>query len=229
MARDLSALDPTSLLAHGDFVTALARGLVADPNRADDVVQDTWLAALSNPPRDASRLRAWLAAVTRNFARQSSRRDERSRSRETLAARAEGIPSTAELCEREATRREVVEALLELSEPQRSALLLRFYEGLPPREIARRLGVPVETARTESRLPTQPWRRTRTRRPRSDREPRLPGTSCASTHRRRIRSRLRSTRRRSGLRSLLAASRSPKRSSALPSERAASRRCLRKR
>ncbi len=144
----MPALDPTILLAHGDFVTALARSLVADPARADDVVQDTWLAALTNPPRDASRLRAWLAAVTRNFARQSSRAEARVRGREEHVARSEGVSSTAELCEREATRRALIDALLELSEPQRAALVLRFYEGLPPREIARRLSIPVETART---------------------------------------------------------------------------------
>jgi RNA polymerase sigma-70 factor (ECF subfamily) len=148
MPRDSSALDPTILLAHGDFVTALARGLVADPHRADDVAQDTFLAALSNPPRDASRLRAWLAAVTRNFARQSTRRDGRAHGREKVAARDEVTLSTAELCEREATRRAVVEALIDLTEPQRVVLLLRFYDGLPPRDIARRLALPVETVRT---------------------------------------------------------------------------------
>jgi hypothetical protein len=32
------ALDPERLLAHGDFLRALARSLVADPARADDVI-----------------------------------------------------------------------------------------------------------------------------------------------------------------------------------------------
>ena len=37
--------------------------------------------------------------------------------------------------------------MLGLGEPDRTAVLLRFYEGLAPREIARRLAVPIETAR----------------------------------------------------------------------------------
>ena len=54
----------------------------------------------------------------------------------------------ADVVEREERRRAVVAAVLALAEPLRDAVLLRFYEGLPPREIARRLAVPVETART---------------------------------------------------------------------------------
>ena len=42
----------------------------------------------------------------------------------------------------------MVAAVLALAEPYRSAVLLRYYEELPPRAIARRLGVPVETVRT---------------------------------------------------------------------------------
>src|SRR5262249_40197952 len=38
-----------------------------------------------------------------------------------------------------------------LDEPYRTALLLRFFDDLPPREVARRTGVPVETARARIR------------------------------------------------------------------------------
>ena len=36
-------------------------------------------------------------------------------------------------------------AVLTLAEPYRATVLLRFFEGLPPRLIAARLGVPVAT------------------------------------------------------------------------------------
>jgi len=40
------------------------------------------------------------------------------------------------------------DAMNELAEPDRRAILLRFYEGLPPRAIASELGVPVTTVKS---------------------------------------------------------------------------------
>ncbi len=139
---------PESLLAHGDFVRGLARSLLWDPDLADDVAQQAFLAALSRPPREARNPRGWLATVVRNLAAKALRRESRRAAREAVAARPEGVPSTAEVVEREAVRRRVVEAVLGLEEPYRSAVLLRFYEDLPPREMAARLGQPVETVKT---------------------------------------------------------------------------------
>jgi hypothetical protein len=45
----------------------------------------------------------------------------------------------------------VVEALLLLDEPLRATLILRFLEELPPRAVATRMGVPVETVRSRTR------------------------------------------------------------------------------
>ncbi|MCI0586836.1 MAG: sigma-70 family RNA polymerase sigma factor [Planctomycetes bacterium] len=139
--------DPETLLTHGDFVRALARALL-DEHRAEDVVQQTWLAALERPPRAPGRLRAWLAIVAKNFAARAARSEDRRVRREQAAARPERVPSTAEVFEREAARRRVVEAVVALAEPYRSAVLLRYFENLPPREIAARLDVPVATVQT---------------------------------------------------------------------------------
>jgi len=51
-------VDIETLLSHRPFVRALARRLVRDEARAEDVVQETWLAALRRPPRHAGALRA---------------------------------------------------------------------------------------------------------------------------------------------------------------------------
>jgi RNA polymerase sigma-70 factor (ECF subfamily) len=141
-------MDPESLLAHRDFVRALARSLLSDEDRAEDVAQETCLAALERPPRRGGRIRPWLATVARNLARNFLRSESRRAVRERRAARPESVPSTEEVFEREAARRRVVEAVVLLEEPYRAAILLRYYEGLPPREIARRLDLPVETVRT---------------------------------------------------------------------------------
>ncbi len=140
------AARPETLLEHGPFVRRIARSLLFDEHRVDDVVQETWLAALERPPRKA--LRGWLGTVVRNFSLRSLRGEGRRARRELAAARPEAVPSTEEIVAQEAARRSVVEAVLSLEEPFRSAILLRYYEGLPPRSIARRLGIPVETARS---------------------------------------------------------------------------------
>ncbi|MFT5049966.1 MAG: DNA-directed RNA polymerase specialized sigma24 family protein [Chlamydiales bacterium] len=44
---------PEALLRHSEFVLCVARGLLVDEGRVQDVVQDTWVAALERPP-DAS-------------------------------------------------------------------------------------------------------------------------------------------------------------------------------
>src|SRR5262245_20131031 len=139
--------DPETLLTHGDFVRALARSPL-DEHRAEDVVQQTWGAALERPPRAPGRLRAWLAIVARNFAARAARSEDRRARREEAAARPERVPSTAEVFEREAARRRVVEAVVALAEPYRASVLLRYFENLPPREIAARLDVLVGTVRT---------------------------------------------------------------------------------
>ncbi len=53
--------------------------------------------------------------------------------------------------EREAARRAVLNAVLGLAEPYRETLLLRFYEGLPPREIARRMDARIDTVSSRLR------------------------------------------------------------------------------
>jgi RNA polymerase sigma-70 factor (ECF subfamily) len=139
--------DPEQVLAHDQFVRGLARHLLKDVHGAEDVAQQTWVAALQRPPVAAS-LRGWLAAVVRRLALRRARGEGRELSRQRAAARQELVPSTAEIVAREALRAEVVRAVLELDESHRAIVLLRFFDHLPPRAIARRLSVPVETVRT---------------------------------------------------------------------------------
>jgi len=136
------------LLEHSAWARALARQLVADAATADDLVQDAWLAAMLRPPLRGVPVRPWLASVLRNAARMSTRSAARRNARERLAAREEALASTHELVELAARQRELVDALLKLDEPYRTTLLLRFFEALPPRRIAARLGISVETVHT---------------------------------------------------------------------------------
>lgn len=149
-----------ALLSHQGFVRALARSLVFDENLAADIAQDTFVAALEHPPSREGGLRTWLGRVTHNFARQSSRATRRRAARELASARPESVvPSPEEILERESTRRRVVDAVLTLPKPYRDVVLLRFYEDLPPREIAARLRLPADTVRTRIRRGLEQLRR----------------------------------------------------------------------
>ncbi|HKE01886.1 MAG TPA: sigma-70 family RNA polymerase sigma factor [Planctomycetota bacterium] len=137
-----------ALLAHADWLRALARRLVGDADLAEDLTQSAWVAALERPPAHGRPPRRWLAAVLRARAFDLRRRASRVLRREAAAARNEAQPSALEVVERLSTHRTVVEAVLELDEPYRATILLRFFEGLSAREIARRFEVPVATVRT---------------------------------------------------------------------------------
>jgi RNA polymerase sigma-70 factor (ECF subfamily) len=140
--------DPEVLLAHAGWIRALARSLVRDASAADDLVQDTWLAAFEHPLRSDGSLRAFLSAIARNFARSRAREESRREIREQVAARPEALPSALDTVERFALHRQIVEAVESLEEPYRTAILLRYFDDLPPREIARQLEVPVKTVNT---------------------------------------------------------------------------------
>jgi RNA polymerase sigma factor (sigma-70 family) len=142
-------MDATSLLEHRDFVLCIARALLRDESDAEDAVQDTYLAAMESAPPKTGRTRAWLGGITRNIARNRQRADARRQAREKRVARPER--TAAESSEKLRWQQRVVEAVLELDPKYRDPLVLRFYEDMPPREVAERLDIPVNTVRTRNR------------------------------------------------------------------------------
>jgi RNA polymerase sigma-70 factor (ECF subfamily) len=139
------APDPELLLRHASFVRALARRLTCDESSADDLVQDTWLAALERPSASVRSPERWLRGIVANLWREGRRSVERRRTREELAARAEESTSSFDTLDSAIIGRKLAAVVLELDEPFRTAVLLRYYEDLSPREIAERLHVPVKT------------------------------------------------------------------------------------
>ena len=141
-------LPPAALLAHAHFVRRLAGSLVRDDVEADDVAQEALTRSLGRLPADPRRTRPWLVRTVRNVARRGWRDEARRGRRERTAARPEGTEGPVDLLIREETLRAVVDALATLDPAHRAVVLLRHYDGLPPRDIAARLGEPVETVKS---------------------------------------------------------------------------------
>src|SRR5262245_11745390 len=133
--------DLQRLLAEEPFVRALAASLVAD--EADDVVQQAFLLALERRPGQLGAPRSWLARVVRNLVADLRRRRKRRDARLRATAVHERLPSSAELLVGEERRRALVAAVDALPEHLRTVVLLRYFEGMPPRRIAEQLGVPA--------------------------------------------------------------------------------------
>jgi RNA polymerase sigma-70 factor (ECF subfamily) len=140
-------IDAQALLAQAVWVRRLAKKLVRDGAVAEDLVQDTWLAALEGAPSEEGRLRPWLARVLRNFARQTQRGEANRARREEASARPERSPSASETAERLEAQRVLVEALEALAEPYRTTVTLRYLDGLSAAQIGRRQGIPAGTVR----------------------------------------------------------------------------------
>ena len=120
------------LLKQRRRIEALARRLVKDVHRAEDLAQDTWLAALQQAPKGVRSPAYWLGGVLRNLVRQRAREDGRRADREQIAAAPEVDDAEGRL-RRFGALRSVVDELYALAEPFRGTLLMRFFDELPPR------------------------------------------------------------------------------------------------
>ena len=136
-----------SLLEHGGFLRRLARAML-DEHDAEDLVQETWLRVLQKPPTATGREKWWLSRVAKRVAWRGSASAAARIDREVKVARTERTPSTLETAERLEQERAVVEAVQRLREPYRTTLVLRYLDGLKPREIAVHENTPIETVRS---------------------------------------------------------------------------------
>lgn len=148
MSAGTEQLDADLLLQHASSIRQLALRLVRDPAEAEDLVQDTWAAALSHAPSTTRSLRPWLGTVLRNLARRAQRRSAARPGAEASANPPASVADPAETCEGIEAARLLTEELGRLDEPYRTALYLRYYQDLEPVEIARRLGIPPATLRS---------------------------------------------------------------------------------
>ena len=136
------------LLAHAAWLRRLALRLVADADVADDLVQETWIAAARSAPEPRQSLRPWLAKVLRDAFRMRARSEGRRSAREqAVSLVADDVPTPELLVARAEAQKRLVDLVLALEEPYRGAVLLHFCEGVSLADIARAQGVPAGTVR----------------------------------------------------------------------------------
>ena len=138
-----------ALMAEMAWMRRLARALLKGIDGADDLVQDTWLAASgTTTPSDRRALRPWLARVAINLVRSERRSQTRRTAREHASVEAvDPVRTPEDLLQRVEVQRRVADEVVRLDEPYRSTILLHYFEELTSAEIARRLDVPEGTVR----------------------------------------------------------------------------------
>lgn len=131
---------------HLGFVHSAAVRMVNDPHLAKDVSQEVFVALAENAGKLADHpvLSGWLHRTARNIAAQTVRTEARRRIREKESA-AMHEPTESDASWKE-TSPHLDAVLAELSETDRAAVLLRYFENKPAHEMAAILNISVEAA-----------------------------------------------------------------------------------
>jgi RNA polymerase sigma-70 factor (ECF subfamily) len=135
---------------HGPALLGYVTRITGDPQRAEDVVQETLLRAwrkAGSLEGDASSLRSWLFSVAHNLAI-----DEH---RARAARREEADPELADVAvagqlDRALEASQITEALRTLSRDHREALVETYFRGRSVAEAAVVLGVPAGTVKSRT-------------------------------------------------------------------------------
>jgi RNA polymerase sigma factor (sigma-70 family) len=140
------------------MVYGLATRITGDRAAAEDVTQEVFLQLWERPwvfDPDRGRLRAWLATMAHHrsvdLLRRAQVRD-RSATRAGAEREPERPPNPEEAAIAAAVAKRVRVAVDELPAPQRTAVLLAYFEGRTFRQVARLTGVPEGTAKSRLRL-----------------------------------------------------------------------------
>ena len=130
-----------------DRLYAVARLIVRDADLAEDAVQESLVRAWRDLPslRDVDRFDAWLYRLTVRSCADVGRQRRRWRT-ELTVVRSE--PSELDRSAEVADRDELERALRRLNESQRSVLVLTYYLGFSPGDVADALDIPIGTAKS---------------------------------------------------------------------------------
>jgi RNA polymerase sigma-70 factor (ECF subfamily) len=159
----LTAGDPSALAALYDrfagFVFGLARKVTRDQSLAEEVTNDVFGYLWEHPGRvDLGRgsIRSFLGTIAHRRSVDRIRANEATRRRLGRYALGQDLDADratdiAEQVVASAYADQVRRAVAELSEPERTPILLAYFEGCTYREVADRLGIPEGTAKSRIR------------------------------------------------------------------------------
>jgi RNA polymerase sigma factor (sigma-70 family) len=133
---------------HVDFVYSAALRMVCNTHLAEDVAQAVFVALAKNARQlvGCIALEGWLHNATRNLAANAVRTEVRRRDREQEAAVMNEMLSNDADVKWEHIAPYLDEALGELSEPERDALMLRYFKNHDFRAVGSILGISDDTA-----------------------------------------------------------------------------------
>lgn len=141
---------------HGGAVFALARRLLGDPGRAEEIVQEIFLKLWNQPERfdpERGTLRSFLLAQTHGRSVDVIRSDRARSAREQRQV--QGKAEAGYDLEREvwdmAIAEKVREAVMDLPEMERRAIELAYFGGRTYREVAAELDAPEGTVKSRIR------------------------------------------------------------------------------
>jgi RNA polymerase sigma-70 factor (ECF subfamily) len=155
MAGDRGALSELVGRYHSPLCRFLYRH-TGDRMLADDLVQETFARLLTHQGAPPERFRAWIYTIAANLARDAFRSAYHRREQadpfdsDELVAKEDAaqVRPLDEGLDRETDRRQVLDALLQLSPDHRAVVILRFYHELPLDEIATITGTPLGTVKS---------------------------------------------------------------------------------
>jgi RNA polymerase sigma-70 factor (ECF subfamily) len=139
-------------------IYALAYRVIGREDDARDVCQETFLRAFRALPgfKGQAKFSSWLYRIALNLCRDWVRRQRRAPIAEApegvdpvdLAAERAGTESVEDLVARRELSAVVEEAMAQLPEEQRTAIILKEYHGMTFQEIADLQGCPLSTVKT---------------------------------------------------------------------------------
>ncbi|KAA0024995.1 sigma-70 family RNA polymerase sigma factor [Antrihabitans cavernicola] len=133
---------------HASVLWRYTVGLIGDPGRAEDIVQETLLRAWQRPnvlDQSTTSARAWLFTVARNLAFDEHRS---ARSRREFGTDAPPEVQTPDQTDRALDSWLIADALATLSNDHREVIVHSYYRGLSTHQIADELEIPEGTVKS---------------------------------------------------------------------------------
>jgi RNA polymerase sigma factor (sigma-70 family) len=126
---------------------AIARLILRDTHLAEDALQEALVQMWQNLPRlrDSARFDAWSYRLIVNACADTGRQRRRVQAEVRLIR---PVPGGADASAGAADRDQLERGFRHLRPEQRAALVLHYFVGLPARDVADVLGIPVGTAKS---------------------------------------------------------------------------------